>query len=128
MRDEILGPEVINGLYCPECSLEADLDPETMLSDNGWVIVYDMEVASFRSGKMTQAPSTLTPEYLFDEGYCTWAGYCPGDLKAAAEEKAEIVKMMKIDPRAYVKAITDWGKKRAEKLSALGWRKAKSAL
>jgi len=128
MRDEILGPEVVSELYCPECSLERDIDPDTMLVDNGWVIVFEMEIAAFRSVKMTPAPSNLTPDFIFDEGYCTWAGYCPGDLKTAAEEKAEIVKLMKVDPKAYVKAITSWGKERAVKLSEAGWRKAKAAL
>jgi hypothetical protein len=128
MRDEILGPEVVSELYCPACSPECEIDPDTMLADNGWVIVFDMEVAAFRSQRMTPQPAKLTPDFIFDEGYCTWAGYCPGDLKRAAEEKAEIVKLMKVNPRAYVKAITSWGKERAVKLSDAGWRKAKAAL
>ncbi len=127
MRDEVLGPEVVKGLYCPVCALEDGIDPGGMLSDNGWVIVFDMEIVKFKSSAMTTAPREITPEFVFDEGYCTWAGYCPGDIASAAEERAEIVKLMKSDPRAYVKALTDWGKNRAARLAAQGWRKARMA-
>lgn len=127
MRDEVLGPEVVKTLYCPECSAGREIDPGSMLSDNGWVIVFDMELAGFHAPRMAPPPSGLTAEFVFDEGYCTWAGYCPGDIRKAAEERAEIVKLMKVDPKAYVRALTGWGRDRAARLAAQGWRKARAA-
>lgn len=128
MRDEILGPNVVLKVYCPECSKDAKTDAASVLSDNGWAIEFDIEAAEMASMKMINPPGTLTPEYIFDEGYCTWAGYCPGDIERAAVERAEIVKLMKVDPKAYIDKIKKWGIERAEKLGREGWRKAKAAV
>lgn len=127
MRDEVLAPEVIKKVNCPACASADGHDAHTMLADNGWVIHYDMEVAELFAARM-KAAGKVTPEYIFDEGYCTWAGYCPGDLKQAAIEKEEIVKTMKADPRGYVKKLMDWGQGRARRLSDAGWRKARHAV
>ena len=129
MRDEIMPPDVVKKLYCPSCGGSVSFARESMVNDNGWVIEYDMELAGFYRPSMVGAPEgDLSPEYIFDEGYCSWAGYCPGDLERAAREKAEIVKMMKVDPRAYVEALKGWGHDRAQRLSDEGWRKAKAAV
>lgn len=127
MRDGIVGPEVVRAIYCPGCARDSELDPATMLDDNGWRIVFDMGIAEGRANRMPRGAGRLTPEFLFDEGYCTWVGYCPGDMARAAGEKAEIVKLMKVDPKAYVKAFTNWAKDRVARLSAEGWRKARAA-
>ena len=128
MRDEVMAPGVIKALYCPSCGEGLDFSGETMLDDNGWVIEYDMEQAGIYSSRLGLPAGKLTPEFIFDEGYCTWAGYCPGDIRKAAEEKAEIVKMMKTDPKTYVKALMVWGKERAQRLGREGWRKARAAV
>jgi hypothetical protein len=128
MRDEIMPPEVVKRLYCPSCAGEVPFAGETMVNDNGWVIEYDMELAGLYLANLGASPEGLNPGYVFDEGYCSWAGYCPGDLERAAREKAEIVKIMKVDPRAYIEAIKDWGHSRARRLSDEGWRKARAAL
>jgi len=128
MRDEVLGHEVIRGLYCPECGKGVSVDSATMLDDNGWIIEYDMEVAGFFASRMGAPSGGPTPEFIFDEGWCVWNGYCPGDLEKAYHERQEIVKLMKTDPRAYVKALTEWGAGRARDLSEQGWRKAKAAV
>lgn len=128
MRDEILAPAVVDRLYCPECARGLEVDGSRMLVDNGWVIEFDIDTAGLYSRKMTRPPDPLTPEYIFDEGYCTWAGYCPGDIEQAATERAEIVKIMKVDPRAYIEELKSWGMERATRLGDEGWRKAKAAV
>ncbi len=128
MRDGVVGPEIVRALYCPRCPRDGQIDPATMLADNGWVIVFDMDVAASRANMMPRGARALTPEFLFDQGYCTWVGYCPGDMARSADEKAEIVKLMKVDPKAYVKAFTSWAKDRVARLSDQGWRKARAAV
>ncbi len=124
-RDEIMPPEVISRLYCPNCSGEIGFNPETMLADNGWVIEYDMEVAKFSALKTPHLlKKELTPEVLFDEGYATWRGIYPGDHIDSAREREEIVAMAKSDPKAYIERIKNWGVERMERLRKEGWRKA----
>src|SRR5574337_880616 len=77
-KDEVLPFEVVTELYCPECSREVLQDPATMLADNGWLIAYNMEVARFLLLKIAPADK-VTPEFIFDEGYCTWRGVTPTD-------------------------------------------------
>ena len=124
-RDEIMPPEVISRLYCPECSKEINFDPETMIADNGWVIEYDMDVARFSA---TRSPrlltKTLTPEVLFDEGLATWRGIYPGDHIDSLKEREEIVALAKTDPKAYLERIKTWGTERMKRLREEGWRKA----
>lgn len=128
MRDEIMPPDVVKMLYCPSCGSTVEFHDKTMVNDNGWIIEYDMELADFYSSRVGAPAGKLDPGYIFDEGYCSWAGYCPGDMEIAAREKAEIVKLMKVDPRAYIEAIKGWGHDRARRLSEEGWRKARAAL
>ncbi len=124
-RDEIMPPEVISRLYCPDCSKEIDYNSETMLSDNGWVIEYDMEVARYAALKSPHLlKATITPELLFDEGYATWRGIYPGDHIDSAKEREEIVALAKTDPRAYIEKIKTWGTERMNRLRNEGWRKA----
>jgi hypothetical protein len=121
-KDEIMPVEVINGLYCPECSSDISFNQENMLSDNGWIISYDMEIAGFMA---SQVPvKNISPESIFDEGYCTWRGMTPTDHIDSVREREELVKLAKIDPRRYLSEIKDWAVKRMERLSAEGWRKA----
>ncbi len=124
-RDDIMPPEVISRLYCPECSREIKFDPETMISDNGWVIEYDMDVVRFSATKTPHLlTKNLTPEVLFDEGYATWRGIYPGDHIDSAREREEIVAMARVDPKAYLERIKTWGIERMERLKREGWRKA----
>jgi hypothetical protein len=122
-RDEILPYETIATLYCPECSRNVKNDSATMLSDNGWIIDYNMEVARFMMQKKAPA-SQVTPEFLFDEGYCTWRGVYPGDHIDSAMEREELLKLAKTDRKRYFEEFTTWGIKRMERLALSGWRKA----
>ncbi len=126
LRDNVMMPEVIAELYCPRCSSRIDsFDPETMLNDNGWVIVYDMVLArAIAEQKLSEGE--MTPAKLFDEGWATWKEIYPGELEESAEEKAEIVALAEKDPKAYFTAIREWATKRAMRLKKEGWRKAQA--
>src|SRR5512147_981994 len=67
-KDGVLPHEVIMEVFCPECSQEVSLDSATMLSDNGWIISYDMDMARCMLQRVAP-PHVVTPGYVFDEGY-----------------------------------------------------------
>jgi len=121
-KDEIMPVEVVEGLYCPTCSGEIKYNPESMLIDNRWIIEYDMEVARFAGQKLPHRE--ITPELLFDEGYCTWRGVSPTDHVDSVREREELVKLSKINPKKYLEEFKKWGIERMEQLANEGWRKA----
>ena len=128
MRDNVLSQEVITELYCPECSNKTELDPETMLKDNGWVIEYDMDLARFMTvSKLMLDPEEVRPGYLFDSGYACWQEMYPGEKQDILEERAEIMKLQKTDQNRYLQEISSWNIARIERLKANGWRKAQAA-
>ncbi len=122
-RDDILPAEVVDNLYCPSCSREVNFDPASMLSDNGWILEYNMEVANFMKPKLS-ATAPVTPELLFDEGFCTWRGVYPNDHIDSAREREELLKLAKTDRKRYFEEIKTWGIRRMERLAQEGWRKA----
>ena len=124
-RDEVMPVEIVSRLYCPQCASGVAFDAESMLKDNGWLIEYDMDVARFMAHKLSGA--TITPEYLFDQGYCTWRGVYPTDHIDSVKEREELVKLSKINPKKYLDEIRKWGIERMERLAAEGWRKANAA-
>ncbi len=123
-KDEVMSEEVIKGLYCPSCSRSVEFDPASMVSDNGWVIEYDMDIARFQSHKIKTFTEDITPEFIFDEGYCTWRGIYPTDHIDSIKEREEIVKLAKVNPKKYLEEIKDWARNRMERLREEGWRKA----
>ncbi len=121
-RDEIMPEEVLEGVYCPVCSSKVQYDEQTMISDNGWIIKYDMDIVRFMQHKL---PVTgATPGYLFDEGYCTWDGIYPTDRADAVRERAELVELAKTDKKKYIEQFRTWGINRMVRLAKEGWRKA----
>jgi hypothetical protein len=122
-KDSILPVEVVQRLFCPACSLKTSFDPGSMLSDNGWTIEYDMDLARFMMQKIA-SPGEISPEFLFDEGYCTWKGVYPNDHIDSVKEREELVKLAKTDPKRYFDEFRTWGIKRMERLAQEGWRKA----
>ncbi|MCL5023086.1 MAG: hypothetical protein M1497_06940 [Nitrospirae bacterium] len=124
-RNEILSEEVIRRVYCPVCSRDIRLDPPTMVADNGWIIEYDMEIARFQAVRIPAGPEKITPDFIFDEGYCTWRGIYPTDHIDSAAERSEVLRLAKINPRRYLSEIKEWAKARMERLSQEGWRKAR---
>jgi hypothetical protein len=94
-----------------------------MLSDNGWFIQYDMDVARFMLQKV--APAThVTPEFIFDEGYCTWRGVTPTDHIDSVRERQQLTQLAKTDRKRYFEEIKSWASTRMERLAREGWRKA----
>ena len=124
-KDEVMPVEVVGGLYCPSCAGNIKYDPDSMLIDNGWIIEYDMDVARFTGQKLPHG--ALTPEVLFDEGYCTWRGVSPTDHIDSVREREELVKLSKINPKKYLEEFKKWGIDRMQRLAGEGWRKAREA-
>jgi hypothetical protein len=122
-KDEVMPAEVVDRLYCPSCSGDINFKPETMLIDNGWVIEYDMDVARFAGQKLSLRE--ITPEAVFDEGYCTWRGVYPTDHIDSVREREELVKLAKVNPKRYLDEFRQWGLQRMERLAHEGWRKAR---
>lgn len=122
-RDEVLPHEVITKLYCPACSQGVSHDPATMLVDNGWIIGFDMDVVRFMLQNV--APDDMvTPEFVFDEGYCTWRGVTPTDHIDSVKEREALAQLAKTDRKRYFEEIKSWSNKRMERLAREGWRKA----
>ena len=115
MRDHIMAPEVVDRIYCPYCSSSVNRDEETMLSDNGWLIEYDMDMAM------------VDPEYVFDQGYATWKEMYPGETEEIADERWQIISRKSEDPKRYLREINEWAVNRIQRLKDVGWRKAQLA-
>lgn len=126
LKDDAMPPEIIRNLYCPECSSDLSFDASSMIADNGWVIDYDMEIASFAAASKLPRRG-ITPEVLFDEGYCTWKGVYPGDVEDSAAEKTELLKICSEDRQKYILEFKKWAIGRMGRLAQEGWRKAKEA-
>jgi hypothetical protein len=123
-KDNIMPEQVVRELYCPACASSVAPDDATMVSDNGWIIRYDMEVAKAVGGRIS---ADITPGLLFDEGYCTWNGMYPGDHIDSVRERESITAMAKTDPVGYLKKLKTWATERSARLKDAGWRKAQNA-
>ncbi len=128
LRDNVMSQEVIDRLFCPQCSGEIKQDRETMVKDNGWMIEYDMDLARmYAITKLTMDPAHVKPEFIFDEGYVTWREMYPGETKDIAGEREKIIAMKEDNPKEYLTAISSWAVERIERLKTEGWRKAMRA-
>lgn len=123
-RDNIMPESVIAAVYCPECTVE--FDARSMITDNGWVIAYDMAVAEYYASSRAGDIAEVTPEMLFDDGLATWRGVYPGDHIDSAREREELAALSKVDMRRYLEEFKSWGAERMERLRQEGWRKAKA--
>jgi len=125
-RDNLLSPEILINLYCPQCSPRADFDPRTMVADCGWVMEYDMEGAQAMFIKRNVGRD-LTPEIIFDEGYLTWQGFSPGDHEIRAELHQKLAPLIEEDMKQFLESLkTEW-LAHVERLKAAGWRRAQQA-
>ena len=122
-KDSILPADVVQRLFCPACSSRAVFDPATMLADNGWVIEYNMDIARFMLKNKSLA-GNISPDFVFDEGYCTWNGVYPTDIVDSARERQELLKLAQTDKKRYFEEFKNWGINRMERLAREGWRKA----
>ena len=126
-KDSLLPPEVITDLRCPICSDGVAFDPLSMISDNGWMIVYNMDVARFMLNRIAVPTGGITPEFLFDEGYGTWRSVTPTDGIDSVREREQILQYAKTDPKRYFEELRSWGTARMARLAQEGWRKAQEA-
>ncbi len=124
-KNELMPHETLTNIYCPQCSKDVELDPTTMVADNGWIVKYDMDVARFSAHKLPADDIVrLSPELLFREDYCSWRGIYPGDHIDSVQEREEILSLAKKDPKLYLERMKDWANSRMEKLREEGWIKA----
>lgn len=127
-QDNVMAPEVISRLFCPDCTQKDVLDPASSIQDNGWALEYDMSVAEFSANNLPgHLRARVTPSMLFDEGYATWRGIYPGDHIDSAVEREEIIKLAKVNPREYMVRMKDWANSRMQRLAGEGWRKANAS-
>lgn len=124
-KNEVMTGEIIDGLYCPRCSHTVAFDSKTMVNDNGWIIAYDMELARFQAQKLRANPKEVTPDFIFDEGYCTWRGVYPSDHIDSVVERQDLLALARINPRKYLDEMKEWANSRMDKLSKEGWRKTR---
>ena len=101
LRDNLLTPDVISRLFCPSCPGDIAFDKLVMLADNGWVIEYDMVLATMLVVRQQLIdPGQVAPEYIFDQGYCTWLETYPGEKTDIKGEKEKILKTTEDRPTA----------------------------
>lgn len=125
LRDNVLLPEVISQLYCPDCLGPEHFDSETMVNDNNWVIEYDMLMAKMLlMQKLMLPPESITPEFIFDEGYGCWQEMYPGEQEDIKKERNEIIGLLQEDQQRYLETIQTWNVQRVAQLKENGWRKA----
>jgi len=125
-RDNLLPPEILVNLYCPECSLQTNFDPESMVTDCGWIMEYDMDGAQVYFIKRGISRN-LTPEIIFDEGYLSWQGFSPGDHAVRTELKQRLAPLIQGDLNQYLQSLkTEW-LAHVDRLKAEGWRRAQQA-
>lgn len=126
--DIFFGRNILNGrsvakLYCPECSKGVDKDADNRVWDNGWVLEFDMEELRLHAPTMDISPEAVTAEWVFDNGFATWAGITPDDAERRNRERAEILRLSKIHMSAYLEVMKRWGKERERRFQEEGWRK-----
>lgn len=125
--DNLLPENVVRAVYCPECSCGVEFDADSMLMDNGWLIDFEIEGARLFAPQMGVEAEEVTPEFIFDKGYCTWVGYTPTDQEDSFKEKEAIIELAKTDRARYFQELRDWSINRVRHLSDAGWRKARLA-
>ncbi|RLB40012.1 MAG: hypothetical protein DRH12_10710 [Deltaproteobacteria bacterium] len=121
----ILTEKSLSKLYCPECSQGIDKNAENRVWDNGWVLELDMEEVRLHAPTMEISPDSITAEWVFDNGFATWAGITPDDVETRNRERSELIKLAKTDMAAYLEVMKRWGKDRERRFQEQGWRKAR---
>jgi hypothetical protein len=128
LQDNIMVPEVISRLFCPNCPGNSPFDGSAMLYDNGWIIEYDMELAgSLAEKKLKIDRQSVVPEFLFDNGYVCWQEMYPGEQVDIKDERQKIIELLDEGRQQYLEAMQSWNIDRIERLKAQGWRKVQRA-
>lgn len=123
-RDDILPEEVVMNLYCPECRSNVAWDRATMIGDLGWIIEYDMDAASFYL-QAKGLNDVITPDFIFDNDYCSWYGMSPRDLDENTRVHEELLPLQKKDKLLYFNELKQRRLAHFEELKNAGWRKAR---
>jgi hypothetical protein len=125
-RDDVLPEAVVANLYCPDCAKTVPWDGNRMIDDLGWWIEYDMEAARFY---LTHRgiEADVTPEFIFDQEYCSWYGLSPLDLEENQRLHAELSSLKTADPLNFYQALKRNRMATVEQLKRTGWRKARKA-
>lgn len=125
-RDNVLAPQILFNLYCPECSHQAEWNAGSMVVDCGWILAYDMAGARFcMAQRGLNGP--ITPEFLFEEGYLTWQGFSPLDHEVNSRLHERLAPLIKEDMQKYLQALKAEWLAHVAALKAAGWRKAQHA-
>ena len=80
-QDNIMPPEVVSRLFCPDCKRDSGFNASSSVEDNGWALEYDMSVAGFAAANLpSNIRDSLSPGTLFDqgchmEGHISWGPY-----------------------------------------------------
>lgn len=126
-RDNILPPEVLVNLYCPECRSAAAWQPDTMVEDCGWILEFDLAAAQAFFQKRG-IKRQVTADYLFDEGYLSWQGLSPHDLEVNADLHRRLEPLSRENMAQYLQALKQEWLAHVAQLKAAGWRKAQNAI
>jgi len=124
-RDNLLPPEILLNLYCPECRQQASWGAATMLEDCGWVLEYDLDRAQAYLA-LRGVPGPATPEFLFEAGYLTWQGFAPNDHEVNAGLHRRLAPLIEQDLLLYLKSLRSEWLTHVAALKAAGWRKAQA--
>ncbi|MBM4285561.1 MAG: hypothetical protein FJ128_09975 [Deltaproteobacteria bacterium] len=121
-RDNLLPPEMLLGLYCPECRRRADFSENTV-EDCGWVLEYDLEGARAILAQRG-VRGEVTAAFLLEEGYLSWQGLSPGDHAVNAELHHRLAPLVDQDMKQYLQCLKEEWLAYVARLKAEGWRKA----
>lgn len=125
-RDNLLFPEILVNLYCPECRSRVEWEEATMLEDCGWVLEYDVARAQVLL-ELRGVKHRTTPAFIFDEGYLTWQGLSPGDHEVNTRLHRRLAPLIEQDLALYLKSLKNEWLEHVAALKAAGWRKAQHA-
>jgi hypothetical protein len=124
-RDNLLFPEILLHLFCPQCQDLAVWDETAMLRDCGWILEYDIEGAQALL-QQRGVRGKATPAFLFDEGYLSWQGLSPGDPEVNADLHRQLAPLIEADLARYLESMKGAWLKHVAELKAAGWRKAQA--
>lgn len=120
----VLDESAVREVYCPDCSSTVDINPKTMVPDNGWVLELDEDVMTVFAPRMEMDSEGVTAEQVFDAEYVTWVGFSPEDNRQRSEEREDIAKRFAGDLKGQFEALKQWAVNREKRFYSDGWRKA----
>ena len=124
--DNLLPPETLVNLYCPECRDLAQGKPAAMLEDCGWLLEFDLALAQVFLEKRG-VYQAATPEFIFDKGYLTWQGFSPLDYEINARLHQRLAPLIEENLHLYLVTLKSEWLAHVAALKAAGWRKARTA-